>query len=193
MPRRMVTVQELATILHVHTNTVRHWADEGLLRSYRIGPRGDRRFNWEDINRFLHDWRTSAQLEKAYRCRVLIADDEPQIGRMLSDVVGRQGCEPVVVESGERALGELKKQEFDLIFLDLVLPGIDGVEVLRRIKANGTNAVVAVITGYGDEPIALEAMSLGPLVLLRKPLQVADIIGTVDLAVSARRYLGTGA
>ena len=184
---RVFTVSEVAAALRVHPNTVRHWSDAGLLKTSRIGPRGDRRFSWDDIHSFLNHWNGGAQWGNPYRRRVLIVDDERRIRDLLKDIVEKQGCEAVSVQSGERALEELEKGSFDLIFLDLVLPGLDGVDVLRAIKAKGDNAVVAVVTGHGDEPIALEAMSLRPLVLIRKPFDVADIIRVVDIATRTKR------
>jgi len=184
---RMFTVQEVADVFRVHANTVRHWSDEGLLRSCRIGPRRDRRFSWEDIDSFLNHWDGSWQSGSSYRGKVLIVDDERRIRGLLKDIVEGQGYEAVSVQSGEKALEELEKQDFDLIFLDLVLPGLNGVDVLRAIKGRGNNAVVAVVTGYSDKPIALEAMSLGPLVLIRKPLELADIIRVLEMATHAER------
>lgn len=52
-PNRMLTVSEVAYLLHVHPNTIRLWSDKGLLKAYRLGYRNDRRFNLEDINKFL--------------------------------------------------------------------------------------------------------------------------------------------
>ena len=46
---RMLTVREVGPILHIHSNTVRRWSDRGIIKAYRIGPRGDRRFKWEDV------------------------------------------------------------------------------------------------------------------------------------------------
>jgi len=188
LPVKMVTVQELASILHVHPNTVRHWSDEGLLKSYRVGPRGDRRFSWEDIRSFLNHWGKSMSPANQHKGRVLIVDDDYRVRSVVMDVAQEQGCEVISVESGKRALEELEKRDFDLIFVDLVLSSLAGVDVLKAIKANGNNAVVAVVTGYGDDPIAFDAMSQGPLVLVRKPLDVADVIGIVNLAMSANRY-----
>ena len=184
---RMFTVQEVAATLHVHPNTVRHWSDQGLLKTNRVGPRGDRRFSWEDIHSFLNHWGKTTRSGNSYRRKVLIVDDERQIRSLLTDIVEAQGCEAVSVESGEMALEELERQDFDLIFLDLVLPGLDGVGVLRAIKARGKHAVVAVVTGYGDEPIALEAMALGPLVLIPKPFDTADIVKVLDITMGTPR------
>ena len=188
LPVKMVTVQELASILHVHPNTVRHWSDERLLKSYRIGPRGDRRFSWEDIRSFLNHRGKSMNPANQHKGRVLIIDDDYRVWSLVRDVAQEQGCEVVSVESGERALEELEKRDFDLIFVDLVLAGLDGVDILKAIKANVNGALVAVLTGYGDDSIAFDAMPLGPLVLVRKPADTADITGIVDLAMSAKRY-----
>ncbi|MCK4697893.1 MAG: response regulator, partial [Dehalococcoidia bacterium] len=83
-------------------------------------------------------------------------------------------------DSGESALEELERQRFDLIFLDLVLPRLSGVEVLRAIKERNQKTMVAVITGYGDDPVALEAMALGPLFFIRKPFEMSEITEVLD-------------
>ena len=55
----MLTVREVAQLLHIHSNTVRRWSDQGIIRAYRIGPRGDRRFRREDITALLLDLKTN--------------------------------------------------------------------------------------------------------------------------------------
>ncbi len=89
--------------------------------------------------------------------------------------------------SGEEALAQVEGRHFDLIFLDLVLPGISGAEALAAIKGKDKKAVVAIVTGYGDDPIALEAMSMGPLLLIRKPFKPGDIREVLNVVIRARR------
>jgi len=55
----MLTIREVARLLHVHTNTLRRWADQGIMKAYRIGPRGDRRFRRRDITGFLRELKTN--------------------------------------------------------------------------------------------------------------------------------------
>lgn len=180
-PLRMLTVQEVANILHVHPNTVRHWSEQGLLRAHRVGPRGDRRFRAEDIDKFLTLCRPDGRRE------VLIVDDDPAILQLLKEAVESQGCNATCCETAERALHEVESRHFDLIFLDLVLPGMSGVDVLRAIKAKSERTVVAVLTGYGDAPVALQAMALGPMFFIRKPFGLAGILEVIDTVVGAQR------
>ena len=164
----------------MHTNTVRGWSDLGLIKSYRVGPRGDRRFKAKDIDNFITTVRPN--LGGA----ALIVDDDIGMRQLMEDAVVGEGYEVVAVASGERALEELEKQHFDLIFLDLVLPGLSGVDVLRAIKERNQRTLVAVITGYGDDPIAMEAMSLGPLFFIRKPFKMSDITEVLDAVMRPR-------
>jgi excisionase family DNA binding protein len=174
LPERFLTVREVADLLHVHTNTARRWSDLGLLKSYRVGPRGDRRFRAEDINAFI------TTIKPNLGGAALIVDDDPGIRQLMEDAVEGHGYKVVSVDCGEKALDELDRQRFDLIFLDLVLPRLSGVEVLRAIKERNQKTMVAVITGYGDDPVALEAMSLGPLFFIRKPFEMSQITEVLD-------------
>ena len=180
LPDRLLTVREVADLLHVHSNTARRWSDLGLIKSYRVGPRGDRRFRAEDLNSFI------TSIKPNLGGAALIVDDDPGIRQLMEDAVVEQGYKVVAVESGERAMEELERQRFDLIFLDLVLPRLSGVDVLRAIKERNMRTLVAVITGYGDDPIALEAMSLGPLFFIRKPFEMSDITEVLDAVMRPR-------
>ena len=180
LPDRLLTVREVADLLHVHTNTARRWSDLGLIKSYRVGPRGDRRFRAEDLDSFI------TTIKPNLGGAALIVDDDPGIRQLMKDAVVDHGYKVVAVDSGESALEELDRQRFDLIFLDLVLPRLSGVEVLRAIKERNQKTMVAVITGYGDDPVALEAMSLGPLFFIRKPFQISEITEVLDAVMRPR-------
>lgn len=175
-------VSEAAELLGVHTNTVRRWSSRGLLKAYRIGPRGDRRFRQKDIDAFVASLDGSGSNGEDER-RVLIVDDDTEVQQVLRDIVEGCGCEAVAVGSVERALEEIRRGPFDLVFLDPILRDSNGLDVLRAIEDNDERTVVAVIVGYRDTPTALEAMSLGPMFFVHKPLEtkhIAKILDTVQ-------------
>jgi len=179
---KLLTVQEVSELLNVHPNTVRQWSDQGLLKSYRIGPRGDRRFRQEDVSNFI------SCKSKDNENTVLIVDDDTAICDMLRDVITGQGYSVAVVRKGEEAIEILDRQRFALIFLDLVLPGVSGVEVLRHLKAIKSDAIITIISGYGDSPIATEAMSLGPMFFVKKPFDVSAVRDILELTVKLKSY-----
>lgn len=182
-PVKMLTVHEVADILHVHPNTVRHWCDQGLLKTYPVGPRGDRRFRPDDIDSFLNMWSRENRGEEV----VLAVDDDPNILELVKEAGEKQGYKVRCCDTGEEALDELGRHHYDLVFVDLMLPHVNGLEVLRAIKSDSKDTVVAVITGYGDDPIAMEAMALGPMFFIRKPFDIASITEVFSAIMKTKR------
>ena len=174
----LMTTKEAAEYLKLNYMTVYKLAQRGRIPASKIGG------NWRFRKDLLDDW--LAKRARVVEGNVLVVDDDPGIVEMLSEVISRKGFKVVGVESGEQALEELEKQHFDLIFLDLVLPGMSGVEALATIKEKDKKAVVVIVTGYGDDPIAMEAMSLGPLFLIRKPFRIEDIVEVLNAVVGVR-------
>ena len=88
--------------------------------------------------------------------------------------------------NGETALDEIGKRHFDLLFLDLKIPGLNGLDILKAIKEKARDIVIVVVTGYADEPIALKAMALGPLMLVHKPFREADIKEVLNIVMQGK-------
>ena len=158
--------------------TVYRLAQRGRLPAIKVGR------NWRFKKEILDDWlvREARTLEG----NVLVIDDDLNVRDLLIDIVSGQGYTVVSAENGERAIEEVGRRHFDIIFLDLVLPGISGLEALRAIKERDKRAVIVIVTAYGDDPIALEAMSMGPLLLIRKPFKVGDIKEVLNMVVAKR-------
>jgi excisionase family DNA binding protein len=178
---KLLAVQEVADLLNVHPNTVRQWSDQGLIKSYRMGPRGDRRFRQEDITSFLNS------NPKDNGNTVLIVDDDVSVCDVLQDIVKSKGYSVVAVNNGEKAVEVLDKQKFSLIFLDLILPGLSGLEVLHHVKDIKSDAIVAIVSGHGESPVATETMTLGPTFFIHKPFEISAIRDILDLTVKLRR------
>ncbi|MEO8662894.1 MAG: response regulator, partial [Bryobacteraceae bacterium] len=95
--------------------------------------------------------------------RVLIVDDEPGIRQSLSGVLEDEGLEAASVETGEQCLDILKRRTFEVVLLDIWLPGIDGLETLSRIQEMpaADQPVVVMISGHGNIETAVRATKLG--------------------------------
>src|ERR1700737_2902713 len=118
--------------------------------------------------------------------KILIVDDEQSIRTTLSKILEDEGHRTVLCESGEEALAQFAREEFDLIILDLWLPGVDGMTVLERFRAAGGPPVI-VISGHGNVDTAVRATRLGAYDFLEKPLSLERVVLTINHALSDRK------
>jgi YesN/AraC family two-component response regulator len=107
--------------------------------------------------------------------RVLIVDDEKNIRFSLSKALEKLEVPVETADSGEEALGKLTQADYDLMLLDLRMPGMDGMEVLRQVSQQLPELKVIIITAYGSLDLAVEAMRLGAVDFLQKPLDVTQV------------------
>jgi two-component system, NtrC family, response regulator AtoC len=109
------------------------------------------------------------------RVRVLVIDDDPGVRDYLEALVSRQGYQVFAADGGEEALRSLDESRPDLITLDLVLPGMDGLETLRELKKRLPEVPVVMLSGHGQARTIVEAMRLGASDFLRKPFEVEEL------------------
>jgi two-component system response regulator AtoC len=107
--------------------------------------------------------------------RVLVIDDDPGVRDFLEALVSRQGYQVFAAVGGEEALQTLDETRPDLVTLDVVLPGMDGLETLRELKAKLPNVPVIMLSGHGQARTIVEAMRLGASDFLRKPFEVEEL------------------
>jgi len=169
----LMTIKETAEYLRLNYMTVYKLAQKGQVPASRVGGA------WRFKKEMLDDWIAHKSTRGA--ATVLVVDDDPAVRELLQDIVATQGHKVLAVETGEEALEALARRHFDLIFLDLVLPGKSGVETLEEIKARDSKALAVIVTGSGDDHMATEAMALGPLLLLRKPFKLQDVVGVLNI------------
>ncbi len=110
---------------------------------------------------------------------VLLVDDEALTLRTISKALGQEGFEVLVATSGEEALEVYASEKPDLVLLDVVLPGMNGTEVLRHIKQQHPAAIVVMMTAYQVVEQAVEAMKLGAYDYLLKPFHLEDLTSTM--------------
>jgi len=109
------------------------------------------------------------------RFRVLVIDDDPGIREYLHTVASRQGYEVFSAADGETAVDGLAESRPDIITLDAVLPGMDGLETLRKLKQAMPQVPVIMLSGHGQARMIVEAMRLGASDFLRKPFEVEEL------------------
>jgi two-component system response regulator PilR (NtrC family) len=116
-----------------------------------------------------------------------VIDDEPVIHDVLAQLLTSEGYEVEISASGEEAMEKFPSQSFDVILLDLLMPGMDGIEVLRRIKKVDPLAPVIIITAYGSVESAISAMKIGALDYVQKPFKHDDLLLAIEKAVERKR------
>jgi len=123
--------------------------------------------------------------------RILVVDDEPGIRQSLSGILEDDGYAVEAVESGEACLAALPGAGFELVLLDIWLPGVDGMEVLARIQEIpfGERPVVIVISGHGSIEAAVKATKLGAFDFLEKPLSIQKVTVVVKNGLEHRSLL----
>lgn len=121
------------------------------------------------------------------KASLLIVDDDPVLSHALADRCRHWGHEVATAASGEEALGAAEKQSFDLIVLDLGLPGLSGLDVLERLKAADCTADVVVLTAHGSLDNAVEAVKRGAEDFLTKPADFDLLERAVDRCLERRR------
>ena len=121
--------------------------------------------------------------------RILIVDDEPLIRQSLAGVLEDEGYQTRAVETGEECLEEIARSSYDLVLLDVWLPGIDGLETLTRLQEIPfvSRPVVVIISGHGTIETAVKATKLGAFDFLEKPLTIEKVSVVVKNALQQRK------
>ena len=176
--KRLMTIKEAAEYLKLNQTTVYRLAQKHKIPASKVG--GSWRFSMEILDQWLLQHALTDSID------VLVIDDDLLVCNLIEDILVRENYSVTIANTGEEALDIIEKKHFPLVFLDLILPGISGVDVLRAIKEKDTEAMVVIITGYGDAPVALEALSLCPIFLIRKPFEVADLRRVLDIVMKTQ-------
>lgn len=112
--------------------------------------------------------------------KVLVIDDDPVVGRSFTRVLAPKGYAVIRAANGAEALEKINREEYDLVYTDIKMPGMNGLEVARAIKEARPWLPVVIVTGYGTDANLAEARKLGVNGFLNKPLAPETIEGTAD-------------
>ena len=117
------------------------------------------------------------------RGKVYVIDDDEAMRDSLDFLLDAADFDVTLFESAQHFLDALPGVDFGCVVSDVRMPGIDGIELLKRMKASSSPFPVLVITGHGDVPLAVEAMKLGAVDFLEKPFEDDRLIGMIDIAL----------
>lgn len=120
------------------------------------------------------------------KAKVLLVDDEEDFLKTLAERLETRGLKVSTATSGENALASVAGQTYDLIVLDLAMPGIDGLETLKKIKEKQPDAEIIMLSGQGSIKTSIEAMKLGAEDFIEKPVNIADLMDKISEAKAKR-------
>ena len=115
---------------------------------------------------------------------ILVVDDEESLSFSLINILKMQGYEAISAKNGREAVELIKNNHFDMAFLDIRLPGINGVELLRELKQVNNNVVIVMMTAYADKDLIETAMQEGASRCLRKPFEIIEMLDLVKTYLS---------
>src|SRR5947209_17905202 len=118
--------------------------------------------------------------------RILLVEDDVQLARQIAAALTEAGHDPIIVHDGERALDKAKETPFDLIVLDIILPGMDGFDVLRYLRSQHMASRVLMLTARGEVKDRVTGLQLGADDYLPKPFAMRELVARVRAL--GRRY-----
>lgn len=116
---------------------------------------------------------------KALR-KVLVVDDDPVVGKSIDRILSSRGYAVISAAGGEEAMQRLASEDYDVVYTDIKMPGMSGLEVARHIKESRPWLPVVIVTGYGNDANEAEAREIGVSGFLRKPLSPEIVESTAD-------------
>jgi len=168
----LMTLEEVANYLRVTTKTIYRLLDKHAIPATKVGRQ------WRFDKASIDSWLRQRPLVKA--AKILVIDDDETVCSLFKDTLEGSGHTVTTANESSAGLELLKNQNYDLVFLDLKMPVMDGVELFRQIRLAKPELPVTVITGYPDSDLMMNALTHGPLGVMSKPFRGSDILAAVD-------------
>src|ERR1700686_4278827 len=197
MDETFLTTEEVLEYLQVNLRTVYRLIKAGKIPAVRVGRQW--RFRKRDIDAWLDSQRPRGGGARApsarpagaaprpatgpSRPRVLVVDDEASIRDLLAKTLALAEYDVDVAPDGRSALERMRLYPYDLLIVDLKMPGMDGLAVIREAKRYKADLPVIIITGYSTESSAIEAVNLGVAGYLTKPFRVPQFLASAAKAL----------
>jgi len=178
MEDSLITVKEVADYLKLKEQTVYLLARQNKIPSLKVG--GSLRFKKSQIDAWLATTPKAGSQDS--RQRVLIVDDEEMVREALKRMVEAHDIQTVAVSGGAQALKAAQEEAFRMVFLDLSMPGMNGVETLKALKEIDKELVFVVVTGLaGEDDLFRSVLDYAPVSVIPKPFTMQQIGGVLSL------------
>jgi DNA-binding NtrC family response regulator len=122
------------------------------------------------------------------KASILVVDDEEVVRRSYARILDEMDCDAQAAADGEQALQAMEQRPFDVVLLDLRMPGVHGLDILKTIKERWPASEVVVITGYPSFESARQALRLGACDYLAKPADPAEVIDAARAAMRRKKW-----
>lgn len=122
-------------------------------------------------------------------CHILLVDDEKTMVKYLSKRLIKKGFEISIAYNGLEALEQVKAADFDVVLLDVLMPGMNGIDTLKEIKKIKPRAEVIMLTGHASVEAGIEGMKAGAFNYIMKPFDPNELVTEINLAYEQRRIM----
>jgi excisionase family DNA binding protein len=173
----ILTIRDVAAYLKLPVSTVYRLAERRELPGHKVGRQ------WRFHKSILDDW--FRQHAANLRVTILVVDDEDVTRQFIASALQTAQRHVLTAASGEEALEIAKQTDLDVALLDLIMPGISGVETFRQLHALRPELPVVIVTGYPDSELMSKALEIGPFTMINKPIDLSHLQKVVDVIVGA--------
>ena len=176
IPIEYLTVEETAELLQLPLETVYKYARTRKLPASKVG----RYWRFEKSKVLRWKLRRATSHSRSRQLQVMVVDDEPLFRDLCGTWMRTLGHMVDAVSDGDQAIHYLGVQVYDLVLLDLRMPTVDGLEVLRHIRSRGRETEVVIVTAHFDSKQMDEVLRLGTVTVLRKPVDRDSLVEVVE-------------
>jgi excisionase family DNA binding protein len=170
--KELMTLEEVGNYLRVTNKTIYRLLERSGIPATKVGHQW--RFDKAAINVWL------SQNSAKAAANILVIDDDETICSLFKDTLEESGHTVTTVNESSKGLELVKNQDYDLVFLDLKMPVMDGAELFRQIRLAKPKLPVTIITGYPNSELMMNALTHGPLGVMNKPFSGSDIMTAVN-------------
>lgn len=184
---RLLTTEEVLDRLQLNIRTVYRLIKAGKLPAVRVGRQW--RFRSRDVEAWVAKGGAVSDIAPEPRTpelfRVLVVDDDDSVLRAMMGYLARGGYRVDGCEGGQGAVDRLRAAHYDLLVTDLMMPGMNGLALIRRAREVQPGLPVVIVTGHSTEAMAIEALNMGVSAYLKKPARSAALLAAVAKALGA--------